>query len=77
VLFTPPSILDMVRPEEIAAIELHAIEHDTPSEFRGPNRCGALVVWLRPPDPGDRRPPRWKTLLGALGLVGLILLVSG
>ena len=71
-----PSVIDLIDPHDIAAIELHAIEHDTPSEFRGPNRCGALVIWLRTPGPGEERPSRWKALLAGFGLMVMAVVMT-
>jgi hypothetical protein len=75
-LLPDPGAVDLIDPFDIAAIELHAIEHDTPSEFRGPGRCGALVVWLRTRDPGEERPSRWKAFFAGLGALVLAFVLT-
>lgn len=71
-----PSYNDVYPPEDIAAVELYAIEHDVPQRFKGPSRCGALVIWLRERGPEEQSPAAWKRWLAALGVLGAAILLG-
>jgi hypothetical protein len=57
-----------IQPDEVEAVEVYTIRHDVPRQF-GP-ACGALVIWLRQPDPDEKRGPEWRRWLIALGVFG-------
>ncbi|HZD03401.1 MAG TPA: carboxypeptidase regulatory-like domain-containing protein, partial [Longimicrobiales bacterium] len=71
-----PSYNDVYPPDDIAAVELYAIEHDVPQRFKGPRRCGALVIWLRERGPDEQFPAAWKRWLAALGFLGAAILLA-
>lgn len=55
-IYTPVAYDDLYSPEDIAAVELYTIDHETPSRFKRdyPLTCGgALVIWLREPEPWE------------------------
>jgi hypothetical protein len=69
---------DIYPPEDIAAIELYTTAHETPQQFQvnHPNICGALVIWLREPEPWEEpEGTSWKGLVlgGALTVMTLLL----
>jgi hypothetical protein len=57
-----------IQPDEVEAVEVYTRRHDVPQQF-GP-ACGALVIWLRQPDPDEKRAPEWRRWLLALGVFG-------
>ena len=62
---------DIFPPEDVAALEIYALQHDVPAQFQLPGSCGALVVWLR-----ERSfAPAWKRLIAGVAVGGLLFLL--
>jgi hypothetical protein len=47
--------LDLLFTSRIAAIEVYNREFSRPAQFADKNQCGAIVVWMRPISPQQRR----------------------
>lgn len=78
-LFTPWAEYDYIYPpEDIEAVELYTTVHETPAQFQmnAPNICGALVIWLREPDPWEEpEGTSWRALAGWVGALGALMLL--
>ena len=66
---------DLFPPRDVEAVELYTILHDVPSRFRGPSRCGSLLVWLREEGEGER-PASWMRWLAGLVALGATVLLA-
>jgi hypothetical protein len=76
VLNTGVPVDEMFPPDQVEAVELYTLQHNVPSRFEGPRRCGALVIWLRgrPVDQPFR--PSWQRWLLALGALGATIMLT-
>jgi hypothetical protein len=70
----PNQSLDLlVRPNDVEAIEVHTMD-TAPPEYAN-NGCGAIIVWIRAPEPTTRRGSWWPPLALAGALLGAVLFI--
>ena len=51
----PSQDFELLRSDNLAGVEIYTRAFDRPAQFTDSSKCGAIVVWLRPP---PSRPPR-------------------
>ena len=51
----PSQDFELLRSDVIAGVEIYPRAFDRPAQFTDNSRCGAIIVWLRPP---PTRPPK-------------------
>ena len=57
----PSQDFELLRSDNLAGIEIYTRAFDRPAQFTDSSKCGAIVVWLRPPPsapPKAARPPK-------------------